>query len=207
MGDPVYDIGVGLASGILLAIIFKIVDNHLRITHGIQKILNWESPCQFTFSSNIKVPKVDFIKILIETFRNNKYSVDILEKGYRTRLRATKENLESYNITILKEDPINISIDPVQTTVRSAPSRLSSIASILQKAKDDSGSTIESASLEVVLPYNVGVDIRVPRNMKLSNYNIEIMDNDVKVILRIGNSLGLHSSDFIQLIETYRKIL
>ena len=207
MGDPLYDIGVNLVASLIFAIIMFAVERKFRILHFIQKIIHHGSPCQFYFACNLSGKEKKIHESLMSTLQERGYKIEITEKGYRTLLKATKENLETLQICLIAEDPFQISIEPVQTTVQSASERLTEITSMLQTVKDTSSSKIESASFEVVLPYNPGVEIKVPQNMKVNSYNVEVIDKNVKVILSLNNKVGIHSTDFIHLAATYRALI
>ncbi len=205
MSEFFYDFGINLLAAAVFAVIIYLLDKKFR--QSLIKIFHWGSPCQFTFSCRLNGNKKNILEGLLAALKERNYKIETIEKGYRTILKATKENLETLQINATADDPFLISIDPVQTTVKTASNRLTEITSILQSAKDFSSSKLEAASFEAVLPYNVGLDVRIPKNMKISDYKIELINGNVKAILSLNNKLGIHSSDFIQLAETYRAII
>lgn len=207
MADILYDVGINLVASLIFAVIIFIVERKFRILLFIKKILYRGSRCQFYFACNLSGSEKKIRQSLTETLEEYGYRVEVIESGYRTTLKAIKENLETLQLRLIAEDPFQISIEPVQTTVQSASERLTEITSILQKVKDDSSSKIDAASFEVVLPYNPGVEIKVPQSMKVNNYNVEVLDKKVKIILSLDNKVGIHSTDFIQLAATYRSLI
>jgi hypothetical protein len=201
---------VGLFWSITTAVIGILIERRFRITHLFEKLYNRNNPCNFDFACDLEGDNKKIKATLESVLKNRDYKVSYDEKGkYRTLISATKEDLGALKFRILDEDPLHLSLDsPIQAIVSSVPKRLSEITAILQDVKDQSQAIVESASLEVALPYNITNKIKEPKGMTVKDYRVELLnDKKVRVILTLNNRLSISSVNFIDLTEAYRSII
>ncbi len=203
------EILIGIGETILSAIIGISIENQFKVSLFVKKVLNRNSPCNFDFVCELKGDKNKIKSSMESVLKNRGYKLSYDEKGYRTLLTAKKGDLESLKLRIIEENPIQIALDsPIQTIVKSVPNRLTEITAILQEVKDESGAKVDSASLQVSLPYHPTNKIKVPKGMEIKEYRIELLDKKkVKVILNLNNNMSINSTNFIDLVEAYRSII
>jgi len=198
-----------LIIGVFTTFLGIFLENKLKFSLWLKKVMSRNSPCNFDFVCELKGDNKKIKSSMESVLKNRGYKISYDEKGYRTLLTAKKADLESLKLRIIEENPIQIALDsPIQTIVKSVPIRLTEITAILQAVKDESGAKVDSASLQVSLPYHPTNKIKVPKGMEIKEYRVELLDKKkVKVILNLNNSMSINSTNFIDLVEAYRSII
>lgn len=198
-----------LVIGIFTTIFGIFLENKLKVSLWLKKILNRNSACNFDFVCELDGDNEKIESSIDSVLKKRDYKLNYDEKGYRTLLTAKKGDLESLKLRIIKEKPLQIALDsPIQTIVKSVPSRLAEITAILQEVKDESKAKVDSASLQIALPYHPTNKIKAPKGMKITEYRVELLDKKkVKIILNLNNTMSVNSTNFMDLIEAYRSIV
>ncbi|MCL5112189.1 MAG: hypothetical protein M1500_00520 [Candidatus Marsarchaeota archaeon] len=200
---------VPLVIGVFTTFLGIFLENKFKVSLWVKKITNKNSPCNFDFVCEFKGDHKKIKSTVQDVLENDGYRVSYDEKGYRTLLTATKKDLDSIKLRMIEEDTLQVGLDsPIQTIVKAVPIRLSQITSLLQDVKDKSNAVVESASLQVALPYHPTNKIVAPKGMKITEYRVELLNRrKVKILLSLDNSLSISSINFIDIAEAYRAIV
>ena len=198
-----------LIIGIFTTFLGIFLENGLKFILWLKKALNRNSPCNFDFVCELKGDNRKIKDSIESVLKKRGYKISYDQKGYRTLVTAERADLETLKLRIIEENPIQIALDsPIQTIVKSIHNRLTEITAILEEVKSESEAKVDSATLQVSLPYHPTNKIKVPKGMKIKEYKVELLDKKrVKIILNLNNTMSINSTNFIDLIEAYRSII
>jgi hypothetical protein len=180
-----------------------------RLRKSMIKLRNMPAP--FTISTYLEGSGTDSKKIaedVIKVLKELGYSLEITSKGYKYVLLAQKENLDSFNIEVINDDPAQIILAPIQVGIRDVLGRFEDWEYILEILQNKYGAKLKSISFQIVLPFDIGIQINPPKKLKVDDYEVRLIDeNTTKVTATINNTVVLDGTHITALKRCFKNLI
>ncbi|MBX4196373.1 hypothetical protein KW805_02180 [Candidatus Pacearchaeota archaeon] len=180
-------------------ILSAIIEYKFGIIGKIKKAWYWVLNKNAGFEIGLSLSKTnEFEKIktkLIEEARR-RFGSAPQKKNNATKLELQTDTYLT-TLNYLQNKEIYISTTKVEAGIRDLKSKASTFLGMVNKLKKDTGLHSTEASLKIFMPFKwTYVNIRTPRNLKLTDYDIKFNDSQFNSVINLKmNNLSINGEE------------